>query len=495
MAGMTISLKDRARLAVAWNTGFTVGRDVLQFALTLVLVRLLTPDAYGQFGLVVSVTGFLNILSFQSFVSHALQVRDDAEARYQEHFTAGGVIQGGLFLLTNAVALVLSFAPPYAAIAPLVHVMSLAFLLDWPSVIRATMLERQLDWRRLRSLNGMGMVSGAVLSIALAVLGAGVWALLVPGLVFKRLPFILDLFVVVRWRPAWRFDRAVYRPAWLFGVNRLATGVVTQGRQLLESGVLVHALGFVAFGLYGRAVGLAHIGCQKLTLVLMQSLYPVLTKIEPGTPRYGRASSLVLRSVTWTVIPVSVLLATLADPVVRLAYGRRWLDVIPMVPWAAAASAAGAVGHAMHTLLLANQRQQRCLLADLAGLAGVAACLGLLAPSGLIAYLKGLVALHAGIVAVMVLWMYRDGILSGRSVRGAILTPALAAALGWLGAQALTWAGGLAPDAVMSLLLYSGVFAVTYAVALRALGTSDFTELVRQLRLDRLVARAIPTRQ
>jgi teichuronic acid exporter len=492
---MTTTLRERARLAVAWNTGFTVGRDVLQFALTLVLVRLLTPDAYGQFGLVVSVIGFLNILSFQSFASHALQVRDDAEARYQEHFTAGGVIQGGLFLLTNAAALVLRFAPPYAAIAPLLHVMSLTFLLDWPSFLRATMLERNLDWRRLRSLHGVGLVSASVLSVVLAVLGAGIWALLVPGLVFKRLPFIYDLFLVSRWRPTWRFDRATYGPAWRFGVNRLASGAVTQGRHLLESGVLVHALGFAAFGLYGRAIALAHIGCQRFTLVLMQSLYRVLTQIEPGTPRYGHASSLVLRSVTWTVIPVAVLLSTLADPVVRLAYGRTWLDVIPMVPWAAAASAAGAVGHAMYTLLLANERQQRCLVADLAGLVGVAACLGLLAPGGLIAYLKGLVAVHVVIVAVMLLWMYRDGILSRRSVRGAILTPAVAAALAWLGAEAITWTAGLAPDPGLALLPYSGVFVLTYAVALRALGTADFAELARQFRLDRWVGRAVPTRQ
>ena len=66
------SLGHSARLAVLWNTGFTLFRDLLQFGLTLILARLLTPQEYGQSGLVSSIIGFLMIFSFRSFLLHAL---------------------------------------------------------------------------------------------------------------------------------------------------------------------------------------------------------------------------------------------------------------------------------------------------------------------------------------------------------------------------------------------------------------------------------------
>jgi O-antigen/teichoic acid export membrane protein len=56
-------LGQRARQAVYWNTGFNLFRDLLQFAVMLVLVRILSPDAYGQFGLVTSIIGFISVFA------------------------------------------------------------------------------------------------------------------------------------------------------------------------------------------------------------------------------------------------------------------------------------------------------------------------------------------------------------------------------------------------------------------------------------------------
>ena len=57
MAAKTAPESSLARKAVAgvlWNTGLNVFRDVVQFGVMLVLVRLLAPEIYGQFGLVIA---------------------------------------------------------------------------------------------------------------------------------------------------------------------------------------------------------------------------------------------------------------------------------------------------------------------------------------------------------------------------------------------------------------------------------------------------------
>ena len=73
----------KARVAIAWNAGFSLFRDLLQFAVTVMLVRLLTPESYGQFGLVTTIIGFLNVLSLENFIAHTLQVRRDEDVHYQ----------------------------------------------------------------------------------------------------------------------------------------------------------------------------------------------------------------------------------------------------------------------------------------------------------------------------------------------------------------------------------------------------------------------------
>src|SRR4029077_868354 len=100
---MTV-LAQKARLSVAWTTGLNVLRDAVQFVLMLVLVRLLPTEAYGQFGLINTIIGFMMVFSSREFIAHTLLVRDDSAVNYQEQFTAGCYIQGTLFLIANAAA-------------------------------------------------------------------------------------------------------------------------------------------------------------------------------------------------------------------------------------------------------------------------------------------------------------------------------------------------------------------------------------------------------
>ena len=117
---MSASLGDRARSAVLWNTGFNLFRQGLQFAVMLVLVRLLDPAAYGQLALTTSIIGFVALLSFNNFLAHSLQPRSDAEVDFQLHFTAGFAFQITAFVVGNLVALIVRAVPAYAETAPLI---------------------------------------------------------------------------------------------------------------------------------------------------------------------------------------------------------------------------------------------------------------------------------------------------------------------------------------------------------------------------------------
>ena len=484
------SLPDVARAALVWSAGFSIFRDVLQFAVTLVLVRLLTPEAYGQFGLVISIIGFLNVFSCQSFMAHALQTRDAAEARYQDGFTAGGVTQVGLMVLTNLVALALWPSPTYRPLAPLLHVMSLTFLLDWPSYLRTTMLERDLDWRRLRGLHGLGTVLAAAASLLLAALGAGVYALVVPGMVLKRVPFIYDLFVRERWTPSWQFSRSTFAPALRFAFARAGSALVATVRPLLESGLLVHALGFALFGVYGRAIGLAQLACQKLVVAGVQGLYPVMTKVEPGTAAAARVASVMLRAVAWCAVPMAALLWITAEPVVALLYGGRWAGVVPMLGPALVVSAVGAVAHSTYYILLANRRQRRCLALDVVGLVLTVAALIIVLPYGTTAYLQAQAGVQGVLLALSLSWLVREHTLSLAGLRGALLMPVISGGVAVLGCELLRHALGMDLHGPAALV-YAIVFAGAYLACLLLLAATELRELLELAPFGRRLMSAV----
>jgi len=472
-----MSLGTKAREAVFWTAGFSLFRDLLQFVQTLVLVRLLAPEAYGRFGLVTSVVTFFTVVSFREFLQHTLQVRDDRDLHYQDHFTAGLAIQVAMCALVNLTAVGLRWTSTYAPVAPMLHVMSVLFLLDLPCEFRVKMLERELQWKRLRTLNAAGIVIYAVASIAMAAAGAGAWALLVPTL-FVTVPFIYDLFVTAGWRPTWHWSRKGYEPAARFGFTRVSGASLATASQLCENAVLARAVGFVALGVFGRAGGLAQMSCLKVGTILMQALYPVLTKIAPGSERYRQVAALVLRSVAWVAVPLGVIVAVLGRPVVNVLYGAKWVEVIPLVASAMAMGVALSLSQAAYFVLLAHQRQRRCLVVDAVRLGGTLLLLAVLLPRGVSAYLQGLAVLHACTFTIVARWLRQDRAITLPGLVSAIAPPLAGSAAGIALCEIARRSAGIAVEGFWSGLAYGSVFAAVYVLALRLLFESQLRELV-----------------
>jgi PST family polysaccharide transporter len=481
----------KAQSAVLWNTGFNLFRDLLQFAVMLVLVRLLPPSAYGEFSLVTSMIGFISIFSFNNFLAYTLQVRREEETHYQDQFTAGSVIQTTLFLLTNAIAVMIRWIPSYAAVSPLVHVMSLTFLISLPCDFRIKMLERQLDWRRLRLLHALGLVLVAIAAIALALVGAGAYALLVPGMLVT-IPFVADLVLKLRWKPQWTWSWERYKRAWVFGLSRIGSGAATAGRQLLESGVLASVVGFATLGFVNRALGLAQLFCIKFSAQLLYALYPLLARSEPGTGAFQKVSGLVLRCIAWVALPVAILLSLLAPVVVRTIYGDPWAPVIDLLPFAMAFGFAAALAHATYMLLLANNRAGWCLALDAAACVGTVVNVFLVLPLGLLYYLGASVCLQAALCCVEMALLLRIGSVNWSGLGRACLPPIAASAFAFFTCEAVLRVLGADRTVFFVAVSYGVAFSLGYALLLRICFSGALKELIDYLpashRINRLLA-------
>lgn len=486
------SLSGRARMGVIWNVGFNLFRDLTQFGTMLVLVRLLPPSSYGEFGMTTGVIGFIAVFGFSLVLAHSLQVQSDAQTHYQQHFTAGAVLNGAAFLAANATAAVLWFSPRYSQVAPFVHVMSITYILEWPCELRRKMLERDLDWKRLRLMHGTGIAASAIVSVLLARANAGTWALLLPGLLVT-VPFTVDLFLVQKWRPTWEWKWSEYRAAFQFGVTRMGSSLAVTGKSLLESSVLTAVFGFAALGFYNRAIGLATILCAKFATQLLYSVYPALTRLESSGGDPIKTGDLLLRVTGWISVPLATLLAVLAAPVVSFLYGRGWEPVIELLPPALLVTVLVSQGATTSALLLARQEVRKCLASDLLLLVGTGVALTAAISHGVERYLYVMAGVSAGVLILVLSWLTKA---RGATWSGFVISlapPAVAC-----GAAVLVLEGANVPEwldarvlPVGSIILCSCLFLLIYIVGLRVLFPSPLRALLRVLPASVLLERVL----
>jgi teichuronic acid exporter len=460
-------LRKPAQQALLWSAGLNLVRDGLQFAQMLVLVRLLDTAMYGEVAWATALISFIGIASFDHVSLHILQVRDDAQVNYSEHFTAAVVLNGMLFVVANAVAFGLRFTATYARVEPLVHLLSLTFLLGVPAAIRIKMLEREFAWSRLRLLQMAGVVVTVVSGITMALCGAGVYALVVPGLL-PTLIFSGDLFLIERWRPRWGWSAESYRDAALFGLNRTGSNALNAGRAFLQNTMIARQFAFGTLGVFGRADGLANMFCGRVSQEVSGALYPVVTRAAVGSERFQRISGLVLQGVAWIVLPVAAFFSLESRAIVSLVYGQKWLAAIPLLPLAMAAGASVSIASVTYRLLLANDRSRLCLRSDIAAFVMVVATVVVLVPYGVYSYLAGLVVVQTAVCGVLLVLLVRTRGIHHRAIGIALLPPALAAALAAASAFGL---GAVLPQAwpdAVRLAVEAAWYAVACVVVLRA---------------------------
>ena len=477
----------RAKSAVAWAAAFSLYRDVLQFGTMLVLVRLIEPSAYGQFAQTTAMVGFIAVFSFNNFVAYTLQPREIAPVDYQIHFTAGAVLQGFAFLLTNIVAFWMSASETgFAEIANPVHLASIGFLLEWPCELRRRMLEREYRWRRLNVLHAVGIFISTAVGLALGLAGFGVYALVGPGLL-QTVPFIWDLFFAERWRPDWSWSWRSYAAASRFGLKRTASAIAIAGRSAVESMVLGAVLGYQLLGIFNRAMGLVQLLCMKPASIIGTAVYPMLPRLAGESASRSSAADLLLRTVGWIAVPTAVAAGLLARPIVVVLYGDRWLDVIPLLPWAMAYGATFAMVYTANLLMVAAQRVFVALLIDLYLLAATTLGLWLALPQGAAAYVEFLFAGAVVLLLVLAAALDRLNLATRRGLVHAFAIPVLAAtaaaAAAWP-AIPLSAQGGLVLE-IGHAIFAATLFAITYVVVIRVFFAQPLRELVEYLPANR----------
>lgn len=475
-----MSLKRSAQQAILWSAGLNLFRDVLQFGQMLVLARLLEPSIYGMAALATTFISFIGIFSFQHIIPHVLQVRSDSPVDYHQHFTVGVVLNSSLFVVANAVAFGTGYTTQYAPLQPLLHLLALTFLLSVPVDMRVKMLERDNNWGRLRIIQMAGIVISIASAIGMALAGAGVYALIVPGLL-ASLAFVLDLFLFSGWRPRWKWNFASYRDALHFGFNRAGSNALNGGRSLLQGTLVTEHLQFATLGVLGRAEGLANMFCGRIAQEVSNALYPVITRAEAHSDRFQRISGLILQSVAWVVIPIAAFFSMEAGSIVRLLFGEKWLAVIPLLPFAMVIGATVSIGATAYRLLLANNQSQLCLRSDMAAFVMGAASMVVLIPQGLYPYLIGATVVTFAIAAILVTLLIRTrGLRTGKLV-AALVPPAIASTIGC----ALSWAmQTLLPHnlpAAVQIVPAALLFAAIYTLVLRVLFHAQLVLIVEYL--------------
>jgi O-antigen/teichoic acid export membrane protein len=335
--GASDSLSARTITGGQWRMASLIVQGLLHLMVGVVLARLLPPADFGLAALALIVIGFAAMVSDVGVGAAVIQRLVVTTAHLRVAFTlsvlAGVVIAAGLFGIAPLVAL-LAKSP---AVSPVLRVQSIVFIATGVGTVARAQLQRRLDFRRLFAVDLSSYLLGyALIAIGGAVLGWGVWSLVIGSLVQSWLASVLCVSAAkAPLRPL--LAKRDLRDLLGFGVGVTLNGVIAYIGRNGDNFLVGRFLGTTALGLYSRAFNFMMLPINYFSNVIPTVLIPAFSEIQTDRARVGRGYLMGVQTATLITAPVMVWVIVSAPHLIIGLYGERWAGaVVPLQLLAAA---------------------------------------------------------------------------------------------------------------------------------------------------------------
>ncbi len=324
-----MSLHDRTVSGILWNVSARIGQEGTGFLTTLVLARLLSPDAFGLLGMVIVFTGFISMFQNLGLGPSIIQDREISQEQLSGIFWLNMGFSALLAILTIGGAPLVSSFYNEPSITIIVMALTLNFPLSALAMVPDALLKKHMAFRKLAIIQNMATAVGSVVGITAAFTGMGVWALVWQGISHNFTKTLLE-WIVVSWKPAWTLPYRKLKKQLQFGINLQAGSLLNYGSRNADDLLIGKVAGAGALGLYQMAYRLMLWPLQKVSGVVGEVMFPALSTIKNDKERVKRVFLRATRSIGFVTFPMVLGLWVIAPSAVYAVLGEKWAGVIPI---------------------------------------------------------------------------------------------------------------------------------------------------------------------
>ncbi|MBU2114737.1 MAG: oligosaccharide flippase family protein [Gammaproteobacteria bacterium] len=325
---MTFSSK-HVYSAIRWALLARLSLQLLSWASTIIVMRLLSPGDYGTLAVAAIFTGLAALLSEAGLNEVILRHKAPDQAFQRAVLGAVLLLNSALYLLLFASSGVIanSFAiPQLSTVLPL---LALQFMFNALALLPVSLLERKLHYKAMAAVESVAVLSSIVCALALAYLGYGVWALVWSAVLGSAMRYIAaNLISRSALLPSFRFN--VLKAERSFASAVLLNKLCWYLSSVADDFIIGKLLGKEKLGYYAVSKDLALLFQQKTAAIIHQISFPLLSQSASDSQR----NALVFKGaalLSLLVLPLTLVMFSMAPLMVQVLLGERWQAVGPLL--------------------------------------------------------------------------------------------------------------------------------------------------------------------
>lgn len=344
-----------ASRALIWSVANVAFSKVGTLAIGIVLARVLGPQAFGTYA--IAFVALAAVLSFNELgVSLAIVRWQEDPRRIAPTVTTLSITGSAIFFLIGVIV-----APQFAAAmgdpeaTAVVRWLLVSVLINGLVATPAALLQREFRQGTRTIIDQVNSWLGAMVSIALALLGWGAMSLAMGRLAGAAVSAVMFIFASPL---PLRFGlkRAYVGRLLRFGLPLAGASIIVFAIGYLDQVVAGAMLGSTVLGFYVLATNLASWPVSMFSQPLRAVAPAAFARLQDDPAALSQSYSSVFRAVSTVSVPICFLIAGAAGPIISFVYGSQWQPAAAALRWLAVFAAVRIVFELSYDYLVVVRR-------------------------------------------------------------------------------------------------------------------------------------------
>ncbi|MGC9331682.1 MAG: lipopolysaccharide biosynthesis protein [Bacteroidales bacterium] len=327
---MANDLKQKALSGTKWSSILQFGKYGISFFLSIVLARLLDPEEFGLIGMLTIFTVIAKIFINSGLSAAIIRDKTAVEKDFSTVFYFNLLVSLLFYVTLYVTAPVIANFYDEPILIKLTRWVALVFVINAFGLIQNAILIRKIDFKTQSISHLTGLAVSALVGGFMAFSGYGVWSI-VGQILSQAMVTNTLLWILSPWKPRDGFSVASFKKLWAFGSKVLATTLITQIIDNIDTILIGKLFAAQNLGFYTRAKSSRAIPQNIMGGVLGSVSFSVLSNVNDSLSEVRRIHLRFLKLAAFVVFPVVLGLIAAAKPFVVVLYSDKWLPYVPIL--------------------------------------------------------------------------------------------------------------------------------------------------------------------
>ena len=322
------NLKQKAASGMVWTALQKYSMMIIQFISGIILARLLTPYDYGCIGMLAIFMVLAESFIDGGFGAALIQKKRPTQEDYSTIFFWNLGMAGFMYAILFFCAPAISRFYNIPLLCSVLRVQGLLLFIYAFNVIQKNQLRKTLNFKVLSIVTITTSLISLGITIFMAYIGFGVWALVIQNLITAAIPAVVFWFYL-KWRPILVFSWKSFKELFSFGFYMFLTHLLNSFGQQIQGLLIGKVYNPSTMGYYAKAHSVERIASTSVSSIMTQVTYPLYAEAQDNRQMMINMVKRLTMTLSYITFPIMFILILLAKPIFVLLYSERWLSSVP----------------------------------------------------------------------------------------------------------------------------------------------------------------------